>query len=189
MGNFGLERQQLHRMLANGRTWIFGEQYTLAVDDKGLTKVLEAHRALLSDDTPISRPVTDLDGHTRIVDLMLSKATHFADRRQHLVVELKRPRLKLSQTELGQITNYAVAVSRDDRFKTPDVSWDFWLLGDDTGWCSVSLVSITRPITTPATMSAPANVSAEAALWKVAPLVNVSSTRRTCSPSRLPVAR
>jgi hypothetical protein len=126
-----LERKQLQRVLANGRTWIFGEQYTLAVDDKGLTKVLEAHRALLGDDTPVSTPVTDIEGHTRIVDLMLSKATYFADRRQHLVVELKRPSLKLTQTELGQITNYAVAVSRDDRFKTPDVSWDFWLLGDD----------------------------------------------------------
>jgi hypothetical protein len=126
-----LERQQLHRMLANGRTWVFGEEYTLAVDDKGLTKVLEAHRALLADGTPTSKAVTDLDGHTRIVDLMLSKATYFADRRQHLVVELKRPSLKLSQSELSQITNYAVAVSKDDRFKTPGVSWEFWLVGDD----------------------------------------------------------
>jgi hypothetical protein len=61
---------------------------------------------------------------------MLSKATHFADRRQHLVVELKRPSVKLSQTELNQITKYAVAVSLDDRFKTPEVTWDFWLVGD-----------------------------------------------------------
>jgi len=126
-----LERKELHRVLANGRTCVFGEQYTLAVDDKGLTKVLEAHRHLLGEATPVSTPVTDAEGHTRIVDLMLSKATHFADRRQHLVVELKRPSLKLTQTELGQITNYAVAVRKDDRFKTPDVSWEFWLLGDD----------------------------------------------------------
>ena len=44
-------------------------------------------------------------------------------RRQHLVVELKRPSVKLRQTELAQITNYAAAVWKDDRFKTPDVSW------------------------------------------------------------------
>lgn len=125
-----LERQQLHRILANGRTWLFGEQFALAVDDQGLTKVLEAHRASLGDATPADGPVTDLGGHTRIVDLMLSRAAHFADRRQHLVVELKRPAVTLTQTELNQITNYAVAVSRDDRFKTPDVTWDFWLLGD-----------------------------------------------------------
>ena len=125
-----LERKQLHRMLANGRTWVFGEQYTLAVDDQGLTKVLEAHRHLLDDDSPITDPVMDTEGHTRIVDLMLSKATYNAERRQHLVVELKRPSVTLSQKELGQITNYAVAVSRDDRFKSPDVTWEFLLVGD-----------------------------------------------------------
>jgi len=86
---------------------------------------------LLGDETPVTEPVKDLNGRTRIVDLMLSKATYFADRRQHLVVELKRPSVKLTQKELSQITNYALAVTRDDRFKTPDVSWEFWLLGDD----------------------------------------------------------
>ena len=125
-----LERQQLHRILANGRTWIFGEEYGLAVDDQGLTKVLEAHRTLLGEPNLVNGAVTDADGRTRIVDLMLSKATHFHDRRQHLVVELKRPAVKLTQAELGQIANYAVAVSRDDRFKSPGVTWDFWLLGD-----------------------------------------------------------
>jgi hypothetical protein len=125
-----LERKQLHRFLANGRTWIFGEEYGLAVDDQGLTKVLEAHRALLGDPNPVSSAVTDAEGQTRIIDLMLSKATHFHDRRQHLVVELKRPAARLTQTELSQIANYAVAVSRDDRFKNPDVTWDFWLVGD-----------------------------------------------------------
>jgi hypothetical protein len=80
--------------------------------------------------TTVDSPVTDTDGHTRIVDLMLSRAGHFADRRQHLVVELKRPSVKLTQSELAQITNYAVAVSRDDRFTSPDVTWESWLLGD-----------------------------------------------------------
>jgi hypothetical protein len=126
-----LERTQLHRILANGRTWVFGEQYALAVDDQGLTKMLEAHRSLLGDPTPVTEPVTDSEGHTRIVDLMLSKAAFRADRREHLVVELKRPSVRLTQTELSQITNYAVAVIKDERFKSADVSWEFWLLGDD----------------------------------------------------------
>lgn len=126
-----LERTQLHRILANGRAWVFGEEYGLAVDDQGLTRVLEAHRALIGDATPVTQPVTDIEGHTRIVDLMLSKASFNADSRKHLVVELKRPSLKLSLTELNQITNYAMAVSKDERFKSADVAWDFWLLGDD----------------------------------------------------------
>jgi hypothetical protein len=125
-----LERRQLHRVLANQGPWIFGERFGLAVDDQGLTKVLEAHKALLGEDPPDPAPVTDVEGHTRIVDLMLSRASLMAERREHLVVELKRPAVTLGQTELAQIANYAVAVTRDDRFKSPDVSWDFWLVGD-----------------------------------------------------------
>lgn len=126
-----LERTQLHRILANGRTWVFGEEYTLAVDDLGLSKVLEAHYKLLEIDEPVLEPVTDTEGHTRIVDLMLSKAALFADQREHLVVELKRPSVKLAQTELGQISNYAVAASRDSRFKADGVNWEFVLVGDE----------------------------------------------------------
>jgi hypothetical protein len=63
-----------------------------------------------------------------VEEAMLAVATTAA---LHLVVELKRPSLKLTQSELSQITNYAVAVIKDDRFKTPDVSWEFWLVGDD----------------------------------------------------------
>jgi len=125
-----LERTQLQRILVNGKTWAFGDEYALAVDDKGLTKLLVAHLALLGDETRVLEPVTDTKGKTRIVDLMLSKASFASDRRQHLVVELKRPELTLTQKELNQITNYAVAVVKDDRFKTPTVTWDFWLVGD-----------------------------------------------------------
>ncbi|MGE3446669.1 MAG: ATP-binding protein [Microbacteriaceae bacterium] len=136
-----LERKELHRILANGRTWLFGEDYSLAVDDKGLTKVLEAHLGLLGDESPVLHPVRDTEGHTRIVDLMLSRASFESDRRQHLVVELKRPKLTLTQTELNQITNYAVAVVRDDRFKAPTVQWDFWLVGDGMDDVLVELTS------------------------------------------------
>lgn len=40
------ERSQLHRILAN-ETWVFGEEFALAVDDESLTKVLQAHVAIL----------------------------------------------------------------------------------------------------------------------------------------------
>lgn len=138
-----LERTQLHRMLANGRTWIFGDEYALAVDDLGLTKVLEAHYELLGIDAAVTEPVTDIEGHTRLVDLMLSKATLLADRREHLVVELKRPSVTLTMDELSQITNYAIAVSSDARFNADGVSWEFWLVGDDMDAAVQQLVSQT----------------------------------------------
>ena len=85
----------------------------------------------MGDDQPIMGRVADVGGSTgRRVDLMLSKATLGPRGRQHLVVELKRPSVVLGQAELGQLTNYAITVARDAAFQTPDVTWDFWLVGD-----------------------------------------------------------
>jgi hypothetical protein len=142
------ERDQLHAILANGRTWVFGEEYALVASDETLTKVLEAHLKELGDDRPVMGPVTDVGGSTgRRVDLMLSRAVKGAAGLRHLVVELKRPSVVLGQAELGQITNYAIAVAKDPAFKAPDVTWDFWLVGDDyDGYIEEMVHQDTRPI-------------------------------------------
>jgi hypothetical protein len=127
-----LERQQLHRILADGRTWLFGEDYSLAVSDGGLTKVLDAHLRLLGRGHENVQVVRDSGGRKRIVDLMLSAADQQQDRRRHLVVELKRPSLTLSDKELTQITKYALAVVGNERFRAEGVRWDFWLVGNET---------------------------------------------------------
>ncbi|MDT9702381.1 histidine kinase, partial [Streptomyces sp. P17] len=50
------ERTQLHRILAKN-TWIFGDAFTLSVDDQSLTEVLRKHVALLDKDIVINDPV------------------------------------------------------------------------------------------------------------------------------------
>jgi hypothetical protein len=125
-----MERAQLHRILENGRGWVFGEEYSLAVSDRGLTAVLEAHLSLLGSDVGVDTPVTDPNNQQRRLDLMYSKALRQSNQRQHLVVELKRPSINLSMGELAQISNYADAVMADSRFDSPDVRWVFWLIGD-----------------------------------------------------------
>jgi hypothetical protein len=126
------ERDQLHEMLAAGRTWVFSEEWALVVSDKSLTKVLKEHLALLGDPAPVLDPVADPDGNVhRRVDLMLSSAQMGPQGRRHLVVELKRPSVKLGQPEINQIQKYAITVAKDERFKDPAVTWEFWLVGND----------------------------------------------------------
>jgi hypothetical protein len=90
------ERSQLHRMLADN-TWVFGEQFNLTVDDQSLTEVLRKHRKLIGDDVIIDTPVKRIDGKTGIVDLMMSRSVpqSRSNEREHLVVELKRPSVKV----------------------------------------------------------------------------------------------
>jgi len=125
-----LERSQLHKILENSRTWVFGEDYALALSDKGLTKVLQAHQEILGHDVT-GEPVLGPDGKPLIVDLLLSRAAHGPTNRQHLVVELKRPKVPLTMTEVSQLAKYGAAVAGDPRFLTPEVSWDFYLVGDE----------------------------------------------------------
>ena len=127
------ERSQLHKIIEDN-TWLFGEEYNLSVSDRGLTAVLEKHRKILGDDIVIDKPVKHVSQQRGIVDLMLSRALrrHRADELEHLIVELKRPRVKIGDKELTQIEKYAISVAADERFRSVGgVKWTFWAISDD----------------------------------------------------------
>lgn len=127
------ERSQLHRMIAENNTWIFGEEFNLTVDDQSLTEVLRKHRKLIGDGTVIDQPVKRIDSKVGIVDLMLSRSVpqNHADEREHLVVELKRPSVKVGPNEITQVKMYAFTVAEDERFRHLKTRWSFWVLSND----------------------------------------------------------
>lgn len=124
-----LERSQLHRMLA-AEPWVFGEQYTLGVDDKGLSEVLARHLRHLERDS-LNLANIEVEGKkTAIVDLMLTKTVEDSEKQHHLVVELKRPDCTVGYEERKQIETYAMAVASDERFRDAAASWDFVLVAN-----------------------------------------------------------
>lgn len=128
-----LERRQLHRILAD-HTWIFGEQFNLTADDEDLTNVLRKHLANRADQIEFhSDPVLRDDGSKGIVDLMLSRRIPQSqpEKREHLIVELKRPSKRIDGEVLQQIKSYAFAIWGDERFKDTDTRWLFWAISDD----------------------------------------------------------
>ncbi len=127
------ERSQLHKILETN-TWIFGEEFNLWASDRELTTVLKAHKEKLDPELVIDEPVKLLTRKRGIVDLMLSRSQkrHRADDYEHLVVELKAPKVKLTSKELTQIKDYALSVSRDPRYhRVSGVRWHFWLVSDE----------------------------------------------------------
>jgi hypothetical protein len=126
------ERTQLHKILAEN-TWIFGEEYNLWVSDKDLRRVLEKHRDYLDPDISIDEPVKVIGKARGIIDLMFSRSTrrHRANDIEHMIVELKAPRVKIGAKEITQAKQYAIAVTSDERFSTVDgVRWHFWLISN-----------------------------------------------------------
>ncbi len=126
------ERSQLHRIVAEN-TWIFGHEFAVSVDDQSLTQVLRKHREAKGLSLPIDEPVRRIDGSTGIVDLMLSRAIPCSreDQLEHLVVELKAPKVKIGEAECSQIKSYAFAVIDDERFTSLDATWNFWVISNE----------------------------------------------------------
>ena len=126
------ERTQLHRIIAEN-AWMFGEQYHLSVDDQSLTEVLKKHIKAQEREIEIDAPVKRADGTRGIVDLMFSRniSRAGAAEREHLIVELKRPKVPIDSSAADQIESYALAVAEDERFKDVNTKWVFWAVSND----------------------------------------------------------
>ena len=126
------ERTQLHRLVAEN-TWLFGEEFHLMADDEGLTRCLAEHLKLreveVLDTTPVKHPTK----RRGIVDLMFGKRrqVHRVMDLEHLVVELKAPKVAIGEDQLRQVEGYARAIADDARFDRANSRWVFWALSKE----------------------------------------------------------
>lgn len=120
------ERTQLHRLLAEN-CWVFGDEYFISVDDQSLTECLKKHKKIIGEDVDILEPVAHPTKTRGIVDLMLSRTTRLnkPGSAKHLVIELKRPNVKIGRQEISQIFDYADAIRGDSRFNMAKAKWTF----------------------------------------------------------------
>ncbi|EJD8005084.1 type I restriction enzyme HsdR N-terminal domain-containing protein, partial [Salmonella enterica] len=126
------ERSQLHKIMADN-TWFFGESFTLSVNDKSLTEVLRVHLEKQGIDIPVDEKVTRIDGSVGIVDLMLTRSIgkNYPDEREHIIIELKAPKVNIGQSEIEQVKSYAYAVAEDSRFNGLKTKWNFWVISNE----------------------------------------------------------
>ncbi|WP_114751868.1 ATP-binding protein [Pleomorphovibrio marinus] len=128
-----LERKHLHQIVKHN-TWVFGDDYSLGVEDVNLKNVLKSHLQLLGrDDFQAVLDEKDNAGLKDIPDICLykqfprGKSGYF----ENFVLELKRPSKKSGITELDQVKRYAQAISTDGRFDMKKNEWTVILLVTD----------------------------------------------------------
>ncbi len=126
------ERSQFHKILLK-ELWVFGEKYALGTSDQSLRNLLLAHIQCLGRDEMIPDiPPEATEELTRIPDICLfEQICPGYEQYEHLVIELKRPTLKLTKKELDQIEDYAMTVSSNPLFDKASTKWHFILLGQD----------------------------------------------------------
>jgi len=158
------ERAELHRILEREQ-WVFGERYHLMISDQSLDAVLKRHLQAHGLDPAMMElePVRREDGSVGIVDLMLGQASRGSRGREHLVIELKAPKVRIGQKEVGQIKSYAEAVASDPQFANTDVQWDFWIVSTEMG--DVVRRDATQPNEPPGRIANWGNVRVWAKIW------------------------
>lgn len=125
------ERGELD-VLVRDHTWMFGERFHITMAETGLTKVMNR----VAQDLGTKRrggKITKKDGSVGRVDCFLGRSVPSSDagKREYLLVELKRPSLKLGRKELDQVEDYVNAIREEPEFLHTDTSWNFFLVASE----------------------------------------------------------
>lgn len=129
-----LEVKHLQKILDN-EFWVFGEQYRLVTTTEGQIK--EAISRLAREDLGVVDYSVESNSKKEL-DLCLAKQIvtpqHDGMAKIHnIVVELKRPSVKIGKNELDQILTYKDHLLSESICKSQNMSWDFILVGSDIG--------------------------------------------------------
>jgi hypothetical protein len=120
-----LERRQLQKIIAKN-LWIFGEEYTntpILFSDTQLAKNLDAlrmkHFKFIKNKDSDDANYYDVK-EKEILDItdlfFYNEKIMDNNQREVMIVELKAPRVKISQTELNQVERYMVDIEQLDKF-------------------------------------------------------------------------
>jgi hypothetical protein len=122
------ERGELDAVVRDN-TWLFGERFHITLPEAGLTRVMErVAEELGSGRAP--RRVRKPDGATGRLDCFLGRSVPHPDqnRREFIVLELKRPSLKIGREELNQLEDCVKALKSQPDFARTDTYWNFYLV-------------------------------------------------------------
>ncbi|CAE6920200.1 ATP-binding protein [Vibrio sp. B1FLJ16] len=129
--------------------WIFGEEFNvLTTEEEKFDKALRKYLKFKNESIDSIDDIENEDYHPRHYDKYSIEHQHkqkemdiFASQKmpmydqgeayfKNIIVELKRPSVKLTDKELQQIKNYMSVVSSEDNFDTTKDQWDFVLVGN-----------------------------------------------------------
>lgn len=133
---FALEVPHIQKCIESN-LWLFGEKYHLLTSEEdkfeqALRNLLEFHKKdTYYDKTALSHP----DKHKEMDLFIAQKGFRVGDNDQkyfhHVVIELKRPSIKLGDKELQQIKTYKNVIANEPQFQDENSLWDFVLIGNE----------------------------------------------------------
>lgn len=110
--------------------WIFGEQYNLITSaepdfELALKGMIKAEMGI-EEEVHIEHPDKNKE-----MDLYMIRQDRQGRVTENVVVELKRPKIKLGEKELSQVKKYMRVIKNTPRFNAGNVKWTFYLVGNE----------------------------------------------------------
>lgn len=110
--------------------WLFGEEYhLLSAAEPRFEEALRRHRYLLTGEN--ERVEIDHEDKNREMDIFAVRWSVNGSEIDSIVVELKRPSVKLGEEELSQVKRYMRVIRSVDECNDPNMIWRFYLVGND----------------------------------------------------------
>ena len=125
------ERGELD-VLVQANTWIFGENFHITLAETGLSRIMQRVSEELSD-TKSKVKLRKPDGKIGRIDFFLGRIVPHQDQRhrEFLLIELKRPSLKIGRKETDQLEDYVNAIRTQPDFINTSTFWNFYIVTGD----------------------------------------------------------
>lgn len=109
--------------------WLFGEQYNLVTAaEPNFSEALRRYIYFLHkeyDEKDVEHP-----DKLKQMDIFAVRQDYTNNRINNIVIELKHPKVSLGEKQLSQVKKYMDVILKDDRFNAPNMSWEFYLVGN-----------------------------------------------------------
>lgn len=129
---FTNERDHIQKIIESNY-WLFGEQYHLVSADKGFNKLLSNYTHFL--DYEEEKNILKSDESRKRPDIFLCTRHNVPSNndviQENIIVELKRPNVKIGKKEFQQIENYKDFIIQSSEFNSVSRKWKFLLIGKD----------------------------------------------------------
>ena len=119
--------------------WLFGEQYNIVTEaEPDFQQALEAYLEKISKSKKTkgvskSRINADKIKHPDVnkeMDIFAFRQNNQSQKIENIVIELKRPNVKLGEVEVSQVKTYMGLIYNEPQFNSPDAQWTFILVGN-----------------------------------------------------------
>jgi hypothetical protein len=123
------ERGELD-VLVQANTWIFGENFHITLAETGLSRIMQRVSEELAGGRTKRSKIRKPDGSIGRVDSFLGRIVPHQDQlhREFLLIELKRPSLKIGRKETDQLEDYVNAIRRQPDFLNTSTFWNFFIV-------------------------------------------------------------